>query len=164
MKQVISILVIAGMLYACNSNSQTQAIKKAKEIQAVIKPGTVATSPQGYSMKAMIDGKEWIASSMMPPEAAGRVIGYKNDEYIGLPFDIRYWVVGKKIILGDDNVADLSTSDGAGIWGGRKGEMVITKLDENVAEGNFFFTGSSSRSAKTTEVTNGSFRIPLSKK
>jgi hypothetical protein len=75
MKQVISILVIAGMLYACNSNSQTQAIKKAKEIQAVIKPGTVATSPQGYSMKAMIDGKEWIASSMMPPEAAGRVIG-----------------------------------------------------------------------------------------
>jgi hypothetical protein len=69
-----------------------------------------------------------------------------------------------KIILGDDNVADLSTSDGAGIWGGRKGEMVITKLDENIAEGNFFFTGSSSRSAKTMEVTNGSFRIPLLKK
>jgi hypothetical protein len=86
-----------------------------------------------------------------------------NDEYIGLPYDRRYLVVGKTIKFGDHQAVDLVTSDDVGIWGGTKGEMQITKVDETSAEGTFFFTASASSTTKTVEVTEGSFRILLSK-
>jgi hypothetical protein len=47
--------------------------------------------------------------------------------------------------------------------GGRKGEMEITKVDDNWAEGKFSFTGSASSTTKTVEVTDGFFRISMAK-
>lgn len=168
MKQTLFILGISLIitLPACKNKSQSDASKQAKQVQSAIKeniPGTVATTGDGYTMKAKLDGKDWTATSMMPPEAASRIIGYMNGEYIGLPYDRRYLAVDKKITFGEDNAVDLSTND-AGILGGRKGEMQITKIDENWAEGTFFFTASTSGSNKTVEVTDGFFRIPLSGK
>ena len=71
--------------------------------------------------------------------------------------------MGKKIVFGENEAVDLATSDDIGLWGGRKGEMEITKVDGDWAEGKFYFTGSSSRSKKTIEVTDGFFRISLAK-
>lgn len=72
-----------------------------------------------------------------------------------------WWQV--KIAFGEDNAVDLSTNDHEGMWGGRKGEMEITKVDNNWAEGKFYFTASSSSANNTIEVTDGFFRIPIAK-
>ena len=166
MKQTHSFLSIALSIFLLSCNSaQNDAVKQAKQVQANIKentPGSIPTSNDGYSMKAKINGKDWVADAMMPPEAAGRIIGYYNGEWIGLPYDRRYFEVGKKITFGENNAADLATNDDIGMWGGRKGEMQITKVDDKFAEGTFFFTGSTSRSEKTIEVTEGYFRLPHS--
>lgn len=42
-------------------------------------------SATANTMQAKIDGKEWVATSMVPPEAAGRIVGYYQDQYIGFP-------------------------------------------------------------------------------
>jgi hypothetical protein len=162
----IAALVVAVMLSSCGNSDQAKAVEQAKQVQSGLKelmPGTIATSPGGYAMKARLNGKDWVAVSMMPQEASGRIVGYRNGEYIGLPYDRRYLVVGKTIKFGDNQAVDLATNDDVGIWGGRKGEMQITKVDDTSAEGTFFFTASSSRTTKTVEVTDGSFRILLGK-
>jgi hypothetical protein len=159
-------IALASMLFSCNS-AQNDAAKQAEQIQSEIKentPGSISTTADGYNMKAKINGKEWVADAMMPPDAAGRIIGYFNGESIGLPYDRRYLEAGKKITFSENEAVDLMTNDDVGIWGGRKGEMQITKVDDKFAEGTFFFTGSTSRSDKTIEVTDGSFRIPISDK
>ena len=167
MKTTFFISMIAALLFmtvSCN-NSSSHMQKEAKELKSAIKemmPGTIATSTDGYSMKAVINGSPWTADAMMPPNAAGRIVGYYNEESIGLPYDVRDMVVGNKIVFGENNAVDLMTNDDVGMWGGRKGEMEITKIDGNYAEGKFHFTGSTSSSDKTIEVTDGFFRIPIS--
>ncbi len=101
---------------------------------------------------------------MAPQDAVGRIVGYGNGEYIGLPYDRRYLVVGKTVKFGDDEAVDLSTNDAIGMWGGRQGEMRITKVDETSAEGSFHFTATASGTTSTVQVTDGSFRILLGRK
>lgn len=166
MKTTLALTILAAftlMTMSC-TNSSTQAPQKAKELQSAIKnmmPGSIASSADGYSMKAKINGKQWTADVMMPAEAAGRIVGYHNGESIGLPYDIRDMVVGNKITFGPNNATDLITHDDIGMWGGRKGEMEITKVDDKYAEGTFFFTGSTDTSSKTMDVTEGFFRVPI---
>jgi hypothetical protein len=148
---------------SCNSQ-QSEAKKLAGQIQSVVRAGTVPTADGAWTMTARIKGEKWVASSMFPPEASSRIVGYYKEEYIGLPYDRRDMVVGKKIKFGPDNAVDLSTSDDIGMWGGRKGEMEITKVDGDWAEGKFFFTGSTHTTDKTVEVTEGFFRISLARK
>lgn len=158
--------IISVLLSACGGSDQSKAVDQAKQVQEAVKentPGSIPTTADGYTMKAKINGKEWVADAMMPPEASGRIIGYYNGESIGLPYDRRDMRVGKKITFGENQAVDLMTNDDVGIWGGRKGQMEITKADENMAEGNFYFTGSTSRSDKTIEVSDGYFRIRLGK-
>lgn len=170
MKQTIcrlSIPIIIVALFSSCGSGQSGALEKAEQVQAAIteiRPGTIPAKEGGWSMKAKINGKNWMATSIMPPEAAGRIVGYYKDEYIGLPYNSRDMVVGKKITFSEDDAADLATNDDVGLWGGRKGEMEITKVDQNWAEGKFFFTGSTTSSAKTIEVTEGFFRISFTKK
>ena len=73
--------------------------------------------------------------------------------------------VGKKEIFGEHNAVDMSTFEGGEMeyWTGNKGEMEITKVDGDWAEGKFFITGSKTDSDKTVEVTDGFFRISLAK-
>ena len=64
MKQTISILILTAMLYSCGNNSQNKALSDAKEIQSAIKqmqPGGIPTTEGGWTMKAKIDGKDWVA-------------------------------------------------------------------------------------------------------
>ena len=159
-------VIVAAVLTSCGNSAHNKAVEDAKQVQAAIKelaPGTIPTKEGGWTLTAKMNGKEWVANAVMPPDAAGRIIGYYDNESIGLPYDRRYFEVGRKIKFGEDNAVDLMTNDDVGIWGGRTGEMEITKVDEKWAEGKFFFTGSTSRSDKTVEVTDGFFRISLEK-
>jgi hypothetical protein len=161
-----TVLIIVVTLTSCGNSAQNKALEDAKKVQSAIKemvPGTIPTKEGGWTFRAKINGKEWEANSIMPPDAAGRIIGYYNGESIGLPYDRRYFETGRKITFGESNAVDLMTNDDIGIWGGRTGEMEITKVDEKWAEGKFFFTGSTSRSDKTVAVTDGFFRISLEK-
>ncbi len=78
MKQTIlklSFSLIIAILFSSCGNSQSGAVEKAKQVQSAIqenRPGTVPTQQNGWTMKAKINGKNWVAASMMPPEAAGR--------------------------------------------------------------------------------------------
>ena len=161
MKQAILVVVAAIILSACGGNSA--AVEQAKRTQEMIKentPGTVPTSATGFSMKAKVNGKEWVASTMMPPEAPARIIGYLNGESISLPYDRRDMVVGSKTNF-ETSAVDLFLNDDVGMWGGHKGEMEVTKVDENGAEGKFYFTATDNN--KTVEVTEGFFRVLFSK-
>ena len=163
MKFSILSIIMLFLLSSCNSQ-QTEAIKQAEVVKNAIlqnRPGTMATKEGSWTMTARIDGKKWTATAIMPPEAAGRIVGYYQEEYIGLPYDRRSMVVGKKIKFQEGNAVDLATNDEIGLWGGRKGEMEITKVDGDWAEGKFYFTGSTSRSTKTIAVTEGFFRISM---
>jgi hypothetical protein len=165
MKQLFFILIIASVLSSCNSD-QTKAVAEAKEIQSAlneIKPGEIPTAEGGWTMKAKINGKDWNAASFMSPEAAGRIVGSNKKEYISLPYDRREMVVGYKNEFSDHNAVDIGTNDDVALWGGLKGEMEITKVDENWAEGKFHVTGTSSGTDKTVEITEGFFRISMKK-
>ena len=168
MKKAFSILFLMTILSSCGGNEQNKAEEQAEQIQKAVKenrPGTVPTSEDGWTMKAKVDGKDWVAAyMMMPPDDVTRIIGYKDEqEYIGFSIDKRSLSVGRKITFSESNVVDLATDDDIGMWGGRKGEIEITKVDDKWAEGKFFFTASTSRSNKTVEVTDGFFRVSLAK-
>lgn len=165
MKQTLLIFIVTGMLYSCGNSEQNKTVSDAKEIQMELKKmqsGGIPTTEGGWTMTAKIGGKDWSATSIISPEAAGRIVGDNNGVYISLPYDIDEMIVGYKNIFSHTNAADLMTNDDVGLWGVYKGEMEITKVVDGWAEGKFFFTGSSD--AKTIEVTDGFFRISLAKK
>lgn len=123
--------------------------------------GAVAAAPNSFTMTAKINGKACKAYAMMPPDKAEQIVGfYEGDKYIGLPYNKKNMVAGKKIDFSNEN-ADLTTNDNVQVWSGRKGEMVITKVTGQWVEGKFFFTGYSYDNKKTIEVSEGFFRIQL---
>jgi hypothetical protein len=151
-------LLIATALYSCGNTTQSKALEQANETQQAVQPGTIATSRGGYTMKATIDGKAWTASSMMPPDRAGRIVGYYNSQYIGLPYSKADMVPGKKIALGEDNAADLSLNNGC-LYKDLKGVINITKADATGVEGTFAFTTVCGATNKAVDVRDGFFRI-----
>ena len=154
------------LMVSCNGASQSDAKDLANGIQNSVKehtPGTVPISTDGYYMKATINGKEWLASEMMPPESPSRIIGYNNKESISLPYDRRDMVVGNKTNF-KNSAVDIFLNDDVGIWGGHVGEMEITKVDGKSAEGKFYLTADGLQTDKKLQVTDGSFRILFSDK
>jgi hypothetical protein len=167
-KHAILILTTIALSYSCNSDAQNQAKEQAEKTQKAMKAtmqGTIPTTTTGYTMRAKIDGKNWVADAMMPPDYTGRIIGCYGKEYISLPYnkDTRSMKVGIKTIFSEEEVVDLATNEVGGMWGGRKGEMEITKVSDQWVEGKFFFTATSTRSPQKREVTEGFFRIPFPK-
>lgn len=166
MKHVFLIVMVAAMFSFCGNSEQDKAISDAKQVTSELKklqPGEIPTTESGWTMTAKINGKEWKAISIFPPDQAGRIVGDDGSERsIGLPYNRRNMVVGEKEIFSHDNAVDLMLpADEGSILGGYKGEMEITKANDNWAEGKFYFTGSSERSNKVVEVTDGFFRISL---
>ena len=166
MKYLIAPLFLLFIFESCNSQ-QSEAKKLAKQEKALLEeltPGSIPTAEGGWMMKAKIKGKDWQASSMMPTEATGRIIGSRGKESISLPYDRRYLVSGQIIKFSDHQAVDIFLDDEVGIWGGRKGQMEITKVDGKWAEGKFYVTGSTLKGDKTVEVTEGVFRVSLTGK
>ena len=166
MKQTLIILLVASVLFSCGNSTQNKAIEDQKKAQKIIEasePGHIPAKEGEWTMTAKINGKEWSASSFFQIDFQDRIHGFYKEESISLPYDKRQMKVGGKIIFGEDHVALLFTSDDA-MWDGRKGEMEITKVENNWAEGKFFFTATTSNTDKTIEVTDGFFRISIAGK
>ncbi len=144
-------------LSACNSQpgARDQAVALKNAITAA-RPGTIPTKSGGWTMTAKINGKPWAAVSLMPPQAAHRIIGYVGDAYIGLPY---HYKMGEKSIFGEGNAVDLSIADDPNFYGGRTGSMEITKVTDEWIEGIFHFTANNNGKGKTFEVTDGFFRF-----
>lgn len=160
MKQIINIL-LPVFYFSSFSSSKSKSEEQANQIQKGINensPGRVSTFADGLYINANLDVKKQEATSLMPPEVSARIIGDNNGESISLPFDRRDMVVGEKTNFSSSAV-DLFLHDDIVIWGGYKGEMKINKIDENSAEGTFYFTATSTGTDKTVEVTDGFFRI-----
>lgn len=159
---ILCILLIFTTLtaFSCQSKSEKDPTSIAKGIQNMVKehsPGTIATSPTGYMMTAKIDGKDWKADAIYPPDRAGQIVGENNGESIALPYYDRKNFLAKKITKLKG--IDMRLNDKIVLYTGTKGEMEITKADDNMAEGKFYFTATGFQSDKTVEVTDGFFRI-----
>lgn len=157
----LSLLVAAFVATGCGGSEKAK--ERAKAIQDAVKPGEIATSGAGFAMKAKLDGKEWVATRMMSPLDTGRILGMKGEESISLPFLRSGLTSGKTVKFGQDNAVDLMVNDDTGIWGGYSGEMTYTKVDETSAEGTFHFTATARESSKKIEVTDGTFRVLLTR-
>jgi hypothetical protein len=162
-------VTLYALTTGCKSKSSSDAEKLAKDIQSTVKknsPGTVATSAEGYFMKAKIDGKEWNAAYMMPDESASSsyktIHGETGETYINFMIWRNGIKLGMTDAFGEGNAPNLSVEGVSGFWGGKSGELKITRVDEKWLEGNFQFDAtSSSEPGKTIRVTDGSFRVPL---
>ena len=163
----IFIFFITILLFANCSSPKNKAAEQANQIQQAVKdnsPGSVPTSAGGFYMKAKMDGKDWVATSMDEMgEEAYRIIGNNNGDYISLPYHRNDIVVGIKTNF-DHSAVDLKLDGKELFWMGLKGQMIITKVDETLTEGTFYFTASNSTNSKTIEFTDGTFRILFSKK
>lgn len=168
MKLTGSLFFVVIML-AVNACGSSEAEKQAELIKKTMRdntPGTIATSGDGYYLKAKVDGKEWKATHMMPDESTNstyyRVFGENDGESIGFTLSARNLQAGTIREFGEDNAADLMLNEEeGGIYGGRKGEIQILKSDGKWVEGSFHFSANSSMSKTTHEVTEGTFRVPF---
>jgi hypothetical protein len=161
MKKVIILLFITPLFTSCSS--QKNPLNKAKEVQnatAQTRPGTVPSKVGSWMMTAIVNGVPWKATSLMPPEIGSRIVGYYNNEYIGLPYNKQDMKTGKKIALGPDEAADISFT-GIELATTKNGEMEITKSDEKWVEGKFYFSCSINGTTTVLKVTDGFFRISL---
>ena len=164
MKQTILICLIATMLSSCGNSYQSKTRSDAKELQSAIKkmqPGGIPTTEGGWTMTAKINGKDWAATSMMPPDRAGRIFGENNGESISLPYYDRRRTLGQEKL---GKGVDMMLDDDVKLWGSSEGEMEITKVDDKWVEGKFSFTASGFQTDKTVKVTDGVFRISLVRK
>ena len=165
MKKLLAACAILILYISCNSD-KNNARETAEAITKTVeqtRPGAVATSDAGWTLKAVIDGKAWSASAMMPPADIGRIIGYYKDEYMGLPFGKEHMKKGATYTLGDEESAEYFAPGSQEQWGTGMGELLVTYADEAKIEGSFHFTQKSKTSGRELKVTDGFFRIPLEK-
>ena len=161
-------LLILSLAFSINliscSSAQNDAVKQAEQIQKTVKantPGTVPTSESGYYMKAKINGKDWVAKDMLPNnnEDTRPIFGEADGEKISFTIWMQHPKEGRKETFKEGNVAELEGFEDIAVCDAKKGEAIVTKIDDHVIEGTFFMTGTSHESAKTIEVTDGFFRI-----
>ena len=163
----LSILSLALLLIISSCNGQTSAKDKAAAVKKAIddapRPGTMATTTGGWTMTATVDGKAWKAGSIMPPAAAGRIIGYfGKTNYIGLPaFEKRYAKVGSKRDFSKEQGVDILQEGENSVYQISTGSMEITKMNGDWAEGTFHFTLSTTDGSKKVTVTDGFLRVQL---
>jgi hypothetical protein len=155
------ICLTAILIFSCNDD-KTEAQKKAGEIASVVEQQSSGTKPDadGIYLKATIDGKEWVAESITrdnPGNSSYRQVNGETPDYT-ISFQLWKPNTGDKRPFSEDNVANLLSDDG--FFGGRKGQVTVTKADNTWIEGEFYFTATSTMSDKKYEVTNGFFRIP----
>lgn len=161
----IALCLAAVLLFGCKSPAQQQAEKTAGAIRKTMKaygPPEVATSENGFLMKATIDGKPWKAESMMAinPSNTGFVHGAGAEVQIGFYIDRDHIAIGKPRELNESHSADLDLG-GDNLLSAREGAYIITYSDNNKIEGTFHFKAASPFSDKKPEVSKGFFRIML---
>ncbi|PZR27737.1 MAG: hypothetical protein DI535_09130 [Citrobacter freundii] len=159
MKQLFVFFITLILFSSCQSQ-QSKAMddqKKAHKVLGKADQGKIVTSPGGWTMTATLNGKPWKASSMFPPEASGRIIGYLNDQSISLPFKKSKMVAGKTDVFSSTNVVDILMDDEVKIWAGTEGEMTITSVTNGWIEGEFRVTARDGN--KILTITGGHFKV-----
>ena len=161
MKKLAATFITIIALISCNKNKN---FEEAKNLQSAIEDVNSNNETIGneYFIKAKINGKNWHSTSMAQAQTSGRIAGSYNEQYIGLPYNDQYLVVGKKITINEDEAADIFLKDGCS-YPVANGEMEITKVSSGFAEGKFYFTTVCTTTKKTLNVTDGFFRIQISK-
>lgn len=160
-RYVMLFLAFAISLAACNSTASEaeQLADKIKETTAATTPAAEEPLSNGIYMKATIDGKAWEANKMVPDMSPNssykRIQGEKGD--INISFQLWKPQTGMKKQFSEDYAADFWAEDG--IFGGRKGEVTVTKADDKFIEGTFYFTATTVNGTGQHEITNGSFRV-----
>lgn len=155
------VVILMASFSSCNS-SKSDAEKTAENIKDMTNKGTLGSQPvskTGTFVRAMIDGKEWEAIRMVQdasPNSSYKLVHGEDDDII-INFNIWQPEAGRTRKLGEDMSIDFWKDDD--IMGGRSGEIVITRADEQWVEGTFHFTATQMNGSKKAEVTNGSFRI-----
>ena len=112
MKKFLAIFIMAAMLSSCGNSTQNKTQSNAQQLADGIEkmdPDGIPTTAGGWTMTAKINGRNWRASSIMPLEATGRIIGDFNGAGFGFPYDKREMVVGNKEIFGEHNNVQIST-------------------------------------------------------
>ncbi|HET9279895.1 MAG TPA: hypothetical protein VFN95_16985, partial [Flavitalea sp.] len=86
---VIITTLLSFIFLSCGEPSAGDAKELSGQIKQAVRensPGTIATSEGGYFMKAKIDGRQWIASHMMPDEDINsnyiRIHGENGGDYM----------------------------------------------------------------------------------
>ena len=162
MKKSAATFIAIIILFSCNNKSKT--LEEAKNVQSAIEQigNDMETMGNGDLIKAKINGKNWQGTSMISAQISGRISGEFEGQYIGLPYNDQYLVVGKKIVISEDEAADIYLKDGCS-YPITNGEMQFTKVGNDFAEGTFYFTTVCDVTKKTLNVTDGFFRIQISK-
>ena len=154
------ILFLALLVAMSTCNGQSSDYEKAKKVEKAIKeaprPGTVPTKSGGWTMTAKVNGKQWTASSIMPPAAAGTIVGYVGDESYMMMYSFKKSSakVGRQVKLGDGYSVDYWIKGGK-VYSNYTGTMEITAINGNWVEGKFQFT------AAGLTVTDGFYRVEL---
>ncbi|MCO6497672.1 MAG: hypothetical protein J5I50_08425 [Chitinophagaceae bacterium] len=169
MKQtiLIALLTFSAVFISCQNAAQEKAKETANAIQETMttfSPPQVATSADGYFMKATVNGKPWVAKSMMEINASNTEFVRGDDGQIQIAFyiDRDHIRVGKARKFYSGHSADLNVEDN--LMSARSGEWIITKSDDSVIEGTFHFSAESTINGSKGEVSNRTFRILLKKK
>jgi hypothetical protein len=120
----------------------------------------------GNFVKATINDKAWTASRMTadynyPARSSDKLVHGETDAF-SLSFYLYKPATGNKRPFTEDYVVECRTD--AGYYSGKKGEVTVTKADDQWIEGSFYFTATSTSSDKVYEVTNGSFRVETTPK
>ena len=165
---VIITTLLSFIFLSCGEPSPSHAKELSGQIKQAVRensPGTIATSEGGYFMKAKIDGRQWIASHMMPDEDINsnyiRIHGENGGDYMNFQLWKKGIKSGKKFPFDHDHASNLSLEKDAGFWEGTSGEIEITKLDGKWMEGKFAYKATSGISTNTIKVTEGFFRVPF---
>lgn len=162
MKIIIHLCAAIALFFLPACNGKTDAEKKVDEISQASGQKATETKtpdPNGIYMSATIDGKKWVATKMIPDLSTNsnyKQIHGETPEFT-ISFQIYKPAAGLKEEFSEHNGSNLITD--AGYFGGRKGQMEVTKMDDKWLEGTFHFTATNSSTDKVYEVTNGFFRV-----
>jgi hypothetical protein len=160
--KLILFLFMAVASYACNSGDRSAAIDLQNQITSIVeKTAAQNRAVDGATLRAKVNGSKWEGAVLISPEAAGRIVGEnRDDEYLGLPYNDKNMVVGKKRQLGPDYAVDINFHEYEGLWLTQDGEMEVTAVGDKWAEGKFQCTLKKTDGNETVKITDGFFRIP----
>ena len=160
---IISILVVSA--FSCNSQSKTDAKKQAVNITSMVQANSPGYTPAStnYYIKAKINGKDWAADEFLVDDGGGIAAQTKEGEHFNLPYELRYAKEGRITNL-KNNVSNIYMNDDIKMWNGNQGEMMYTKVGDDYAEGKFYISATDISTGKQLKITDGVFRIPLTRK
>ena len=163
----VSVLLFLSSCHGQSTKAGEDAIKLADQIKE--KTNIPGVPPDEHiHMTATVDGKSWTADHLMPDRSTGsneyRVQAAGNGISIGFYVYTPHLKIGSEERFGESNAVDLIFDDRSGFYGGRKGRFVVTKVDDDGFEGNFYFTATTSGGPGTVEVKDGTLRFPWPKR